>query len=152
MLSYYNFIIDHYIILPYYEKWINITLKHEALYNSCTTWPIAVLEACGYCASSRCTTNRTSTFRDRADPSSNASKISFNTSSCIAGIWIKHQYMVLKLGLISVLKIVFKYLEYMVIYFSKWCILTSNNYKFEILCYWMNTQSGFHHCSNSCIW
>lgn len=43
-----------------------------------------VLEAWGNRASSFWTTNRTSTFLDRAEPSSRASKTSFSASSCIA--------------------------------------------------------------------
>ena len=65
------------------SRWQQLTLKQEALYRSCTTWPMAVLEACGYCFSSLCTTNSTNTFLDNADPSSSASRISLNTSSCI---------------------------------------------------------------------
>ena len=44
-----------------------------------------VLEACGKWGSSRWTTNMTRTLRDKADPSSKASKTSRSTSSCIAG-------------------------------------------------------------------
>lgn len=48
-----------------------------------------VLEACGNLGSRRCTTNSTSTFLDRADPSSRASSTSFNASSCMAVDWDK---------------------------------------------------------------
>ena len=61
------------------------TLKQDALYNSCTTCPMLVFEACGKVGSSFCTTNITNTFLDSADPSSNANKTSLSTSSCIAG-------------------------------------------------------------------
>lgn len=44
-----------------------------------------VLEAWGNRASSFWTTNRTSTFLDKAEPSSRASRTSFRASSCIAG-------------------------------------------------------------------
>lgn len=44
-----------------------------------------VLEAWGNRGSSLWTTKRTKTFRDRADPSSRASRTSFKASSCIAG-------------------------------------------------------------------
>jgi len=53
-----------------------------------------VLEACGKCGSNLWTTNMTRTFRDRAEPSSKASKTNFRTSSCIAE----------KYGIISVFK------------------------------------------------
>lgn len=62
-----------------------LTLKQLALYRSCTTWPMLVLEAWGKWGSSRWTTNITSTFLDKADPSSRANKTSFRTSSCIPG-------------------------------------------------------------------
>lgn len=65
--------------------WKNLTLKQEARYSSCTTCPMLVLDACGKCGSSLCTTNMTSTLRDKADPSSSASSTSLSTSSCIAG-------------------------------------------------------------------
>lgn len=64
--------------------WSAGTLKQEALYRSCTTCPMLVLEAWGKRASSFWTTNNTSTFRDKAEPSSRASKTSFSASSCIA--------------------------------------------------------------------
>lgn len=77
------------------------TLKQDALYKSWTTWPMLVLEACGKCGSNLWTTNMTRTFRDRAEPSSKASKTNFRTSSCIAE----------KCGTISV----FKTREYMLL-------------------------------------
>ena len=61
-----------------------LTLKHEARYNSWTTWPIEVLDAWGNIGSSLWTTNITRTFLLRGLPSSNASRTSFSTSSCIA--------------------------------------------------------------------
>ena len=61
-----------------------LTLKQEALYSSWTTWPMLVLDACGKWGSSLCTTNMTSTFRERAYPSSSASSTRRSTSSCIA--------------------------------------------------------------------
>lgn len=70
---------------PAQNYWKNLTLKHEARYSSCTTCPMLVLDACGKCGSSLCTTNMTSTLRDKADPSSSASSTSLSTSSCIAG-------------------------------------------------------------------
>lgn len=45
-----------------------------------------VLEAWGNRGSSLWTTKRTKTFRDKADPSSSASRTSFKASSCIAGV------------------------------------------------------------------
>ena len=67
-----------------YRKEI-ITLKHDALYNNCTTWPILVFEAWGKWGSNLWTTNMTSTFLERAEPSSKANKTNFKTSSCMAG-------------------------------------------------------------------
>jgi hypothetical protein len=60
-----------------------------------------VLEACGKCGSNLWTTNMTRTLRDRAEPSSNASKTNFRTSSCIAekydtiSVFNSTQYMLL---------------------------------------------------------
>ena len=65
-------------------KFLYFTLKHDALYSSCTTWPMLVLEAWGNLGSSLCTTKSTRTFLESAEPSSSASNTSFSASSCIA--------------------------------------------------------------------
>lgn len=81
------------------------TLKQEALYRSWTTCPMLVLEAWGNRGSNLCTTKRTNTFLDKAEPSSKARRTNFRASSCIARkSWAKSKFIMCKDKINSLIK------------------------------------------------